>query len=101
MIVGKNFNDKPSVRDLNKIKNDEMILDIGPKTIEEINDLINKSKTVLWNGPAGYCENPDFAKLELLVIKNSKIYQKPCKSIEILHFKILNPTDFAFLVPKP
>ena len=70
VIVGKNFNDKPSVRDLNKIKNDEMILDIGPKTIEEINDLINKSKTVLWNGPAGYCENPDFAKGSIEIAKS-------------------------------
>jgi phosphoglycerate kinase len=38
-----------------------MILDIGLKTIDVINNIINKSKTILWNGPAGYFENPDFA----------------------------------------
>ena len=38
-----------------------MILDIGLKTIDMINNIINKSKTILWNGPAGYFENPDFA----------------------------------------
>ena len=39
-----------------------MILDIGPKTIEKIKNIIENSKTVLWNGPAGYFENPNFAK---------------------------------------
>jgi phosphoglycerate kinase len=38
-----------------------MILDIGPKTIEKINHAIDTSKTILWNGPAGYFENPNFA----------------------------------------
>ena len=40
---------------------DEMILDIGPKTIKMINNIIDNSKTILWNGPAGYFENPSFA----------------------------------------
>ena len=38
----------------------EIILDIGPKTIKSINDMIDKSNTVLWNGPAGYFENESF-----------------------------------------
>ena len=38
-----------------------MILDIGPKTIEKITKIIDNSKTILWNGPAGYFENPNFA----------------------------------------
>ena len=37
-----------------------MILDIGPKTISMIKKIIYKSNTVLWNGPAGYFENPNF-----------------------------------------
>ena len=37
-----------------------MILDIGSKTISSIEEKINNSKTVLWNGPAGYFENPNF-----------------------------------------
>ena len=37
-----------------------MILDIGPKTISSIKQIIDNSKTVLWNGPAGYFENPSF-----------------------------------------
>ena len=39
-----------------------LILDIGPKTINKINAVIDLSKTVLWNGPVGYFENPQFFK---------------------------------------
>ena len=38
----------------------EIILDIGPKTIQNISMKIDASKTVLWNGPAGYFENKEF-----------------------------------------
>ena len=37
-------------------------MDIGPKTIRNIDSLISSSKTILWNGPAGYFENLNFAK---------------------------------------
>jgi len=62
VLVGKNMDDKSKVKELNDIENDDMILDIGPKTIEKIKNIIENSKTVLWNGPAGYFENPNFAK---------------------------------------
>ena len=39
-----------------------MILDIGSSTIDKTINLINSSKTILWNGPAGYFENKSFAK---------------------------------------
>ena len=51
-----------------------MILDIGPKTIKNINNLIDKSNTILWNGPAGYFENPNFAKGSIKIAK--KIIEK-------------------------
>jgi len=59
-MVGTSFTGSGKNKDLNNIKNDEIILDIGPKTIKSINDMINKSNTVLWNGPAGYFENESF-----------------------------------------
>ena len=62
VIVGKNMEDKGQTKELNKVLNDDLILDIGPKTINKIKDIIEISKTVLWNGPAGYFENPNFAK---------------------------------------
>ena len=61
VLVGKKLEDKPIKKELHEIINDDMILDIGPKTIKKIDTIINASKTILWNGPAGYFENPDFA----------------------------------------
>jgi phosphoglycerate kinase len=61
VMVGKNMEDKSQVKEFNEITNDDLILDIGPKTIKKIKVIIETSKTVLWNGPAGYFENPNFA----------------------------------------
>ncbi len=61
VLVGKNLNDTSNTKELNDIKNDDLILDIGPKTIKKIKEIIEISNTVLWNGPAGYFENPNFA----------------------------------------
>ncbi len=61
-LVGKNFDDKSQIKELNHINQDDLILDIGPKTLNNIKNIIEISETVLWNGPAGYFENPNFAK---------------------------------------
>ena len=62
VFVGKKLDDKSKmIRELGDIKDEELILDIGPKTIKKIKDIIENSKTVLWNGPAGFFENPNFA----------------------------------------
>ena len=62
VVIGKHMEDIPTTKELNEIMNDDIILDIGPKTIEKINDIIENSKTILWNGPAGYFENTNFSK---------------------------------------
>ena len=76
VLVGKNIDDKSQAKELNSIKNDDLILDIGPKTINKIKDIIRISKTVLWNGPAGYFENPNFAngsyEIAKSIIKKNK-----------------------------
>ena len=74
VVVGKNKDDKAKIKKLNEIENDDFILDIGPKTINKIKDIIEKSETVLWNGPAGYFENPNFANGSYEIAK--KIIQK-------------------------
>ena len=77
MLVSKDLNGSYKKRKLNEILNDEMILDIGPKTIDKITKIINSSKTILWNGPAGYFENPNFAngsiEIAKTIIKNNKL----------------------------
>ena len=76
VVIGKNMEDKPQIKELNEIKDDDLILDIGPKTINKINNIIENSKTVLWNGPAGYFENPNFAigsyEIAKKIIKKNK-----------------------------
>ena len=70
------MNDKSQVKELNEIKDDDLILDIGPKTIKKIRDIIELSSTILWNGPAGYFENPNFAngshEIAKMIIKKNK-----------------------------
>ena len=67
--VGKVLNGYPIIKEVNKVSDNELILDIGPKTIQTINNLIEKSETILWNGPAGYFENPNYAKGSLEIAK--------------------------------
>ena len=74
VAVGKDLNSAPKIKSLNDVLKDELILDIGPKTIKTIINIIEDSNTVLWNGPAGYFENPDYAKGSLEIAK--KIVEK-------------------------
>ena len=74
VTVGKDLNGSAKIKDVNKVSEDELILDIGPKTIQTVNNLIEKSETILWNGPAGYFENPNFAKGSLEIA--NKIVEK-------------------------
>ena len=76
VLVGKNLNSVSKVKALNEIDDDDLILDIGPKTIDTIKKVIENSETVLWNGPAGYFENPNFAngsyEIAKAIIKKNK-----------------------------
>ncbi len=76
VLIGKNLNDNPQIKEVDEISNDDLILDIGPKTINKIKNIIKKSETVLWNGPAGYFENPNFARgsyeIAKTIIKQNK-----------------------------
>ncbi len=76
VLVGKSLDDKSEIKELNEIDNDDMILDIGPKTITKIKNIIESSKTILWNGPAGYFENLNFAsgsyEIANAIIKKNK-----------------------------
>ena len=76
IVVAKDLSGSPKTKELNEVSSDEMILDIGPKTIKIINNIIDQSNTILWNGPAGYFENPNFAigsiKIAEKIIENNK-----------------------------
>jgi len=61
VVVSKSYNSKGQTKSLDKINDLDLILDIGSKTIENISKIIDNSKTVLWNGPAGYFEVDEFS----------------------------------------
>lgn len=48
------------VVDVNNVNDDEMILDVGPQSVHEICEKINKCKTLVWNGPIGAFEYAPF-----------------------------------------
>ncbi len=62
VIVSKNQNSMGQLKSIDNIDLDDMILDIGENTIKKINNIIDQSKTVLWNGPAGYFEVKEFSQ---------------------------------------
>jgi phosphoglycerate kinase len=74
VVVSKTLDGVGIIKEINEVNNDEMILDIGPKTITSIKNIIEGTNTVLWNGPAGYFENPNFANgtKKILEIINEK-----------------------------
>ncbi len=81
VAVSKSLGGTGKIKDIKEIDDDEMILDIGPKTISSIKKIINASNTILWNGPAGYFENPNFQNGTKQIIeiisqktKNDKIF---------------------------
>ncbi len=64
VIVGDpNLSMKPGViKKINQVSSNDQILDIGPETMAEFGSVINKAKTIVWNGPVGFFENPEFRR---------------------------------------
>ena len=64
VVVSKEFSNDPDFKTvtIDSIEEDYMGLDIGYKTVELFSDEIKKAKTVVWNGPMGVFEMPNFAK---------------------------------------
>ena len=67
--VGKRLDGESFQKSLSQLDNDEMILDAGSKTVQSIKNIIDNSSTILWNGPLGYFENPNFANGSLEIAK--------------------------------
>lgn len=60
VVTGKSTDtmSKGIVRKVNEIPKGAEILDIGPETQAKFGALISRAKTIIWNGPVGYFENP-------------------------------------------
>jgi len=64
VVVGKNFDEnEPAVlKPADQVADDEMIFDIGPKSAQELVDIIAKAGTIVWNGPVGVFEFDQFGE---------------------------------------
>ena len=51
------------------VPRDEMMLDIGPKTIARIGSVLEDARTLVWNGPLGAFETPPFDRGTIVVAK--------------------------------
>ena len=67
--VSTNFDGSGKIKKQDSVDENEIILDIGTETIKKIEAIIDKSNTVLWNGPAGYFENKNFSVGTLSIAK--------------------------------
>jgi len=76
VITSKNHNSKGVLKNLDQINDNDLILDIGKKTLQNIIKIIDESKAILWNGPAGYFEIDEFSvgskKISMKISENTK-----------------------------
>jgi phosphoglycerate kinase len=63
VVVGKSFSDScPAYnKSLSNVAKDDMIMDIGPETVARYLDILDHAKTIIWNGPVGVFEFPQFS----------------------------------------
>jgi phosphoglycerate kinase len=62
VVCGKKFdeNEPAVVKDATDVEDDDMIFDIGPKSAQQLADIIAKAGTIIWNGPVGVFEFDQF-----------------------------------------
>jgi phosphoglycerate kinase len=77
VVCGKKFDEnEPAVlKDPADVEDDDMIFDIGPKSAQELADIISKAGTIVWNGPVGVFEFDQFGEVTKTVsmaIANAK-----------------------------
>ena len=77
-IVTTTYSDKPTIKNINKIDTNDVIKDIGTKTLQKYKDIINNSNTIFINGTMGIYEEKEFANgtteiLNILKEKKEKV----------------------------
>ena len=59
------------VVDIDHVAEDEMILDIGPKSVVGVEEVLGQIKTLVWNGPPGAFETPPFDEATMAIAKTA------------------------------
>jgi phosphoglycerate kinase len=79
VVCGKKFdaNEPAVLKDAKDVADDDMIFDIGPKSAQQLADIIMNAGTVVWNGPVGVFEFDQFGegtKTIAMAIANTKAF---------------------------
>ncbi len=77
VVCGKKFDEnEPAVlKDAADVEDDDMIFDIGPRSAQQLADIIGKAGTIVWNGPVGVFEFDQFGegtKIVSMAIANAQ-----------------------------
>jgi phosphoglycerate kinase len=77
VVCGKKFdaNEPAVLKNADDVTDDDMIFDIGPKSAQQLADIIAKAGTIVWNGPVGVFEFDQFGegtKTVAMAIANAK-----------------------------
>jgi phosphoglycerate kinase len=72
VVCGKQFdpNEPAIVKQIDQVMSDDMIFDLGPKSMQVIIEMIKSAKTILWNGPLGVFEHSQFSQGTELLAKS-------------------------------
>ena len=71
LLVEDNYIEDKTIKNIEEMNDNNIGYDIGPKTIEIYKKIINKSKTIFYNGPVGlFATNYEYGTIELLKILN-------------------------------
>ncbi|MCX8086240.1 MAG: phosphoglycerate kinase [Rhodocyclaceae bacterium] len=64
VVVGKQFdaNEPAVLKEADAVAEDDMIFDIGPRSAQQLADIIMQAGTVVWNGPVGVFEFDQFGE---------------------------------------
>ena len=67
------------VVDVDHVPEGEMILDIGPKSVTGVEEVLAHAKTLVWNGPFGAFETPPFDEATMAIAKTAAALTKAGK----------------------
>lgn len=77
VVVAGSVEEEGTVVDVNSINPMDSIFDIAPESFDEVKSIFQEAKIILWNGPVGLFEKPQFMKGTACVAKmiiNSEAY---------------------------
>jgi phosphoglycerate kinase len=100
-IVASSLNARTSyLVDIDQLRANDMVLDIGKKTIKDFAENIKNAKLIIWNGPLGYTENDLFEDgskklLQAIIASTAKIIIGGGETVELVQkFNMQEDIDF-------